>query len=310
MQPLLGIVLVAGSAWAGEPFGDTGEVAGDVPDAPAPAVAPPAVEVLAAPQGLTTVESGARPRPLALRVRPGRYDVQVRRAASVAVEGEEEAGEAPEAITELRAEVDDAARLTVRTADLLGASVLLLASLDQELRAMPELRVVLPLDATQTAPIEIHGLRPEATDSLRELIADLGWSLGLVRVPLPGEPVGAGARWTWTRATTVERVAVDETWEATLVQRRGPRVRVDVRGAARAPAGATVDGIVVEDLGLTVEGAVWLDLRRPVPEAADLDVKGGLTLSWVEADGPRRITGSLDGGVVVVSRPADGDGPG
>lgn len=280
-----------------------------VPTAEA-AVPETTTEVLVGPETVTLTAAGDRAREWRLAPRDGGVEVQVRRSASVRVEGEEGDGAAPEAVTELVGDVRDGeAHLRIRTADLLGANMLILASIDQELRAMPTLEIVLPPDALGRTPLEVRGLAARATDSFRELVADLGWSLQLARVPLPEQAVGVGGTWTWTRAAEVEGVAVTERWQATLEARKGRRALVAVRMEADATAGLEVGGIVVEALALGVTGRVWVDSRLAVPQAAELDVTGGLTLSWTEAEGPRRIQGALDGTVTVVARTA-GRGPG
>lgn len=163
--------------------------------------------------------------------------------------------------------------------------------------------------ATVTLPADDRGLgTPVATrlpDEVSgrafDLLQQLWDGLALVATPLPDEPVGKGASWTWSRQTRG------------LTVRHTATVRSRAKRALVLDVTVAVDVRTEDDPTMTVatmtregRGTVWLDLDQPPARAARFEIatEGRGTL---HADDGQDVPFSLSASetLELVTRPTD-----
>ncbi|MCB9681720.1 MAG: hypothetical protein H6733_09635 [Alphaproteobacteria bacterium] len=259
----------------------------------------------------TLVDAGRRPRPLAFHPTPGDlWGVQIRRASSSVTQVDGAPGDddgSQTATHELVAIVqpgtpDPRVALRIDHVTLDDAPIETVAAVEKAVKRLGHARLVLTADPLQRGVVDAVDV-PEDLDAVDpvavELFGDAGWALGLVTVPLPDAPVGRGASWTWTRPALEMGVPVDQEMTATLVQRKGDRVVLDLTVAMRASGDAEGMQVTLDADGT---GRVWLDLARPLVSAASLSLNGGLAGGWTDDAGDHTLQGSFHVDLAVASR--------
>jgi len=144
----------------------------------------------------------------------------------------------------------------------------------------------------QTGVIDPRGFATEGAMELpeaappqaRQMLDGMKSSLEQFAVPLPAEPVGAGAVWRVTQAPAINGIQIQQTIEYTLVSRKGAEIELEAKVGQKALS-KFVEVPQAPGMKLEIEswkgvgvGAIAMSLDRIVPKQSSLDVDSAWTM--------------------------------
>jgi hypothetical protein len=246
---------------------------------------------------LTLLDDGREPRRVlrypAEPPPPGKMSLDLRLAMKMEVPG---SPVPPVTMPGLRLELDiEGARagqsnrydFTVKDADLTGTD-----SAHPSLLAEMRKGVGSLVGAAGHLVVEPRGFRSELSlalpggigQELGQFVNSARLAIGQMVVPMPLEPIGAGAKWEVVETVTQDGITVRERTYYQLVALDGPRARIRTQTAQsaerqRAALPGLPDGVSAEVVSLRGSGAgeIEVDVRRLVPGSAREEVKTDLS---------------------------------
>ncbi len=145
----------------------------------------------------------------------------------------------------------------------------------------------------------------EGAPEVVKLLEGFEQAMGQIGIPLPTEPVGAGARWRLTQALGQLDARVEQRLDVALVREAGGRVATTLTLSQSLVEAGEGKGPRLEALSGSGVGEATLALDRALPVYAEARFRTRLKMTL---DGARAMEMDMSAAVKIVATDADDDG--